>query len=121
MAAPGEYLFSTSLKWRADGELASRDKRAAHALVMSADGRPFELTPTQPMTYVALVSDGAGALIHVYGNANSWSNFHDQLEDLGVEVIENHTNEWDNDMEAIQEDCVSIQGLPELVKLTAYA
>lgn len=121
MAAPGEYLFNTSLKWRADGELASRDKRAAHAIVMAADGHPFQITPAQPMTYVALVADQTGRYAHVYGNANSWSSFVDDLEDIGCEVIENQTQDWDGDLKAIKEDCIYIQDLLKVTDFVAYA
>ena len=110
MAAPNEYLFSTALKWNSNGELTSKDYTAAHALVMVADKRPFELTPTQPMTYVALITDATGRYAHVYGNANSWSQFVDELEDVGCEVVENQTTEYDS-LEDIEEDCVTIQQL----------
>jgi len=96
MAAPGEYLFNTSLQWRSNGELSTREQHAAHALVMAADGYPFQLTSIKPMTYVALVADSTGRYAHVYGNANSWSNFIDQLEDIGCEVIENQTDDYDS-------------------------
>lgn len=49
------------------------------------------------MTYVALVCDLTGRYAHVYGNADSWSNFVDQLEDIGSEVIENQTDDYEID------------------------
>jgi hypothetical protein len=76
---------------------------------MSADKRPFTIPETQPMTYVALVLIRNSVAYHVYGNANSWSNFHDQLEDAGLIVVENQTSEWDGDLEAIKDDCIHIQ------------
>jgi hypothetical protein len=121
MAAPGEYLFSTSLKWKPDGELASNDRDRLTALVMVADKRPFEIPETQPMTYVALVADQTGRYAYVYGNSNSWNNFIDQLEDIGCEVIENQTNEWDNDIESIKEDCIYIQDLISKTDFVSYA
>lgn len=98
MAAPGEYLFSTALKWNSNGELALQDSQALTALVMAADKRPFTIPQTQPMTYVALVADYHGRYAHVFGNANSWVNFVDQLEDLGCEVVENQTEDYQDDL-----------------------
>jgi len=105
------YLNHTVLKWKHNGELSTRELTAVHALVMAADQRPFTLTETQPMTYVALISDATGRYAHVYGNANSWDNYIDQLEDIGCEVIENQTSEWDGDDKAIKEDCIHISNL----------
>jgi hypothetical protein len=78
---------------------------------MYADQIPFELPPTNPMTYVALIADATGRYAHVHGNANSWANFIDQLEDLGCEVIENQTSDYEGCMEAIEEDCIPIARL----------
>ena len=64
---------------------------------MAFEQRPFTLTETQPMTYVALVADYTGRYAHVYGNANSWANYIDQLEDIGCEVIENQTDDYEID------------------------
>jgi hypothetical protein len=110
MAAPSEYLFSTALKWKPNGELATRDLCAARAVVMHADQRPFEIKPTKPMTYVALIADASGRYASVYGNANSWDSFVDQLEDVGCEVVENQTSDYDN-INEIEEDCVTIEEL----------
>jgi len=112
MAAPSDYLFSTALKWRPNGELSSRELSAVHALVMAADKRPFHLNPTRPMTYVALVTDSNGYYANVYGNANSWEQFTDYLEELGCQVIENQTEDYENDNE-IEQDCMSIDQLLE--------
>ena len=35
--------------------------------------------------YVALMADARGYYCHVHGKAMSWDEFHNQLEDLGVE------------------------------------
>ena len=104
---------NTSLKWRSNGELSDHDLRAITAKLMACEQRPFTLPETQPMTYVALVADQTGRYAHVYGNSNSWKSFTDQLEDIGCEVIENMTNEWDGDEEAIKEDCIHISKLIE--------
>jgi hypothetical protein len=77
---------------------------------MAADQRPFEITPTNPMTYVALIADATGRYAHVYGNANSWSQFCNELEDVGCEVVENQTDVYES-LEEIEEDCVTIQQL----------
>ena len=107
---PRDYLNQTTLKWKPNGELTSKQLAAAHALVMAADQRPFTLTETQPMTYVALISDATGRYAHVYGNANSWAQFVNELEDIGCEVVENQTSDYDS-LEEIEEDCVTIQEL----------
>jgi len=110
MAAPEEYLFNTALKWNPNGDLSTRDQQAARALVMAADRRPFTLSPTQPMTYVALVADATGRYAHVYGNTNSWDQFLDQLEDVGCEVVEDQTSDYET-LAEIEEHCVTIQEL----------
>jgi len=104
------YLNHTALKWKPNGDLSTRELAAVHALVMAADQRIFALTETQPMTYVALISDATGRYAHVYGNANSWAQFIDELEDVGCEVIENQTDDYES-LEEIQENCVTIQQL----------
>ena len=57
------------------------------------------------MIYVALILDMTGQYAHVYGNANSWHQFHDQLEELGCEVIEDQSNDYKS-MEEIKESGV---------------
>jgi hypothetical protein len=32
---------------------------------------------------------------HVYGTANTWHNYCDQLEELGCEVVEDQTDDYD--------------------------
>jgi hypothetical protein len=46
-------------------------------------------------TYVALIADYTGRYLHVYGTARTWPNFVDQLEDLGCEVIENQSDDYE--------------------------
>ena len=88
---------NTALKWRPNGELSRHDLRAITAKLMAAEQRPFTLPEAQPMTYVALVVDQTGRYAHVYGNANSWDNYVDQLEDIGCEVVENQTDDYEID------------------------
>lgn len=111
MVLPTKDIVPTSLKWRTNGELSDLEKRSIIAQLMAFEQRPFTLPETQPMTYVALVTDSSGRYTHVYGNTNSWDQFHDQLENIGCEVIENQTSAWDGDEEAIKEDCIHINNL----------
>lgn len=97
MVSPAEHITHASLKWRPNGELSDHDLRSITAKLMAFEQRPFTLPETQPMTYVALVADYTGRYAHVYGNANSWSNYIDQLEDIGCEVIENQTDDYEID------------------------
>jgi hypothetical protein len=46
-------------------------------------------------SYVALVADMTGRYAHVYGTAIDWSSFIDQLEEVGCEVIENQTDDYE--------------------------
>jgi len=46
-------------------------------------------------SYVALVADMTGRYAHVYGTAIDWPNFTDQLEEVGCEVIENQTDDYE--------------------------
>ena len=39
-------------------------------------------------TYVALIADASGRYCHVYGTANTWHNYIDQLEDLRQAALE---------------------------------
>lgn len=111
MVSPAKHITPASLKWRPNGELSDYDLRFITAKLMAFEQRPFTLPETQPMTYVALVADMRGRVCWVYQNANSWDSFCDQLENLGCEVIENQTNEWDGDEEAIKVDCIHIDNL----------
>ena len=63
-------------------------------------------------TYIALVADEFGAYGWIYGKAPNWSQYVDQLEDLGYEVIENQTDDWVGcSEEEIAEDCMSIEAI----------
>lgn len=46
-------------------------------------------------SYVALVADMTGRYAHVYGTAIDWPSFTDQLEEVGCEVIENQTDDYE--------------------------
>jgi hypothetical protein len=46
-------------------------------------------------SYVALIADMTGRYAHVYGTAIDWSSFVDQLEEVGCEVIENQTDDYE--------------------------
>lgn len=63
-------------------------------------------------THIALVADQNGRYAHVWGTAQTFSLFHDQLEDIGCEVIEDQTEEWDGcTRDEIAEDCLSVHQL----------
>lgn len=78
---------------------------------MAVEQRPFTIPETQPMTYVALISDATGRYAHVRGNANSWAQFTDELEDVGCEVVENQTDDYLDDPESLVECTVTINEL----------
>jgi hypothetical protein len=46
-------------------------------------------------SYVALVADMTGRYAHVCGTAIDWERFVDQLEEVGCEVIENQTDDYE--------------------------
>jgi hypothetical protein len=46
-------------------------------------------------SYVALVADMTGRYAWVYGTAIDWSSFVDQIEEVGCEVIENQTDDYE--------------------------
>lgn len=63
-------------------------------------------------THVALVADRSGRYAHVWGTAQTFSLFEDQLEDIGCEVIENQSEDWDGCTPGeIAEDCLSVHQL----------
>jgi len=59
--------------------------------------------------HVALISDYDSGIWHVYGEAQSFNLFACQLEDLGCQVIENQSDEWEE--EEVEEDACSIAEL----------
>jgi hypothetical protein len=62
--------------------------------------------------HIALIVDRSGRYAHVWGEAPNWSKFSDQLEDLGAEVVEEQTDDWEGSTkDEIAEDCVAINQL----------
>jgi hypothetical protein len=62
--------------------------------------------------HIALIVDASQRYAHVWGEAPSWDKFCDQLEDIGCEVVEEQTEDWDGSTkEEIAEDCVSVHQL----------
>ena len=77
----------------------------------------------QPMShYVALVADATGRYAHVLVPGRTWGNVVDQLEDIGCEVIENQTDDYDQedfkDEESRAE--VSLLTISELLEITDF-
>jgi hypothetical protein len=79
-------------------------------------------------TYVALIADESGRYCHVYGNAVNWSTYVDQLEDLGAEVIEDQTCDyeiqdnvgiWTPSLRAMEED-LGVVHISRLIKDTDF-
>ena len=61
---------------------------------------------------IALVADFTGRYAHIWSEARTWHKFIDQLEDIGCEVIEEQTDDWDGcSKEEIMEDCLSVHQL----------
>ena len=68
-------------------------------------------------TYVALVADATGRYCHVYGTANTWHDLVDQLEDLGCEVVEDQTDDYDiQDLGTIDDEL----GVVPIARLVMY-
>ena len=62
--------------------------------------------------HVALISDYDANIWHVYGKAETFGTFACQLEDLGCQVIENQSDEWEDCTKAeLEEDAYSIAQL----------
>jgi hypothetical protein len=61
---------------------------------------------------IALVADRTGRYAHIWTENCTWNQFIDQLEDIGCEVIEDQTEDWDGCSKAeVQEDCLSVHQL----------
>jgi hypothetical protein len=81
--------------------------------------------------YVALIADESGRYCHVYGNSSNWSTYVDQLEDLGAEVIEDQTCDyedlhcitnadvWTPSLRAMEED-LDVVHISRLIKNTDF-
>jgi replicative DNA helicase len=65
------------------------------------------------MYHVALAKDGKGDYYMIAEDVATFRDLLNKIEDIGAEVIENQTEDWDNDVEAIQEECYSIAQLLE--------
>jgi hypothetical protein len=70
-------------------------------------------------TYVALVADMIGRYAHVYGTAIDWERFADQLEEVGCEVIENQTSDYD-DIDELTIDDMHEYGVITVQELTTH-
>ena len=70
-------------------------------------------------TYVALYADAAGRYGHVYGTAVDWPSFVDQLEEVGVEVVEDQTSDYD-DVDTLSVDDMHEYGVVTVQELTTH-
>jgi threonine dehydratase len=72
--------------------------------------------------YVALVADATGRYATVYVPGRTWSNVVDQLEDIGCEVIENQTDDYEaedfKDEESMKE--VGLWTISNLLSKTTF-
>ena len=71
-------------------------------------------------TYVALIADVTGRYCHVYGTANTWHNLVDQLEDLGAEVIEDQTDDYDMEDLGTIDDEIGVVSIKKLLTSTYF-
>jgi hypothetical protein len=70
-------------------------------------------------SYVALIADATGRYGHVYGTAVDWSSFVDQLEEVGVEVVEDQTSDYD-DIDTLSIDDMHEDGVIAIQELTTH-
>ena len=70
-------------------------------------------------TYVALIADASGRYRHVYGTAIDWPSFVDQLEEVGVEVVEDQTSDYD-DVDTLSVDDMKEYGVVTVQELTTH-
>ena len=70
-------------------------------------------------TYVALIADATGRYCHVYGTAIDWSSFVGQLEEVGVEVVEDQTSDYD-DIDTLSIDDMHEYGVVTVQELTTH-
>ena len=71
-------------------------------------------------TYVALIADVTRRYCHVYGTANTWHNLVDQLEDLGAEVIEDQTDDYDIQDLGTIDDEIGVVSINKLLTSTYF-
>jgi hypothetical protein len=72
------------------------------------------------MTYVALIADDSGRYCHVYGTADTWHNYVDQLEELGCEVVENQTDDYDIEELGTIDNELSVVPITKLLTSTDF-
>jgi anaerobic ribonucleoside-triphosphate reductase len=72
--------------------------------------------------YVALIADQTGRYGWVYVKANNWDTAVDQLEDLGCEVVENQSADYDFEDLQTKEDRLEIDviDIADLIKQTDF-
>ena len=70
-------------------------------------------------TYVALIADAIGRYCHVYGTAVDWPSFVDQLEEVGVEVVEDQTSDYD-DIDTLSVDDMKEYDVVTVQELTTH-
>ena len=70
-------------------------------------------------SYVALVVDMTGRYAWVYGTDIDWSSFVDQLEEVGVEVVEDQTSDYD-DIDTLSIDDMHEYGVVTVQELTTH-
>ena len=71
-------------------------------------------------TYVALIADASGIYCHVYGTANTLPNYIDQLEELGCEVVENQTDDYDIQELGTIDDEIGVVPINKLLTSTDF-
>jgi hypothetical protein len=70
---------------------------------------------------IALVVDSRQRYAHVWADVRSWSQFVDQLEDIGCEVVEDQSQDWhDCTKDEIAEDCLTVHQLLSDTDFVAY-
>jgi len=84
---------------------------------------PFSFsTITMTNHYVALIADVTGHYATVYVPGKTWGNVINQLEDIGCEVIEDQTDDYEitdfNDEESMKE--AGLWTIPDLVSKTDF-
>lgn len=71
-------------------------------------------------TYVALIADASGRYCHVYGIAEDWPDYADQLEELGCEVVEDQTDDYDMEDLGTIDDELGVVPITKLVMYTDF-
>ena len=71
-------------------------------------------------TYVALIADASGRYCHVYGTADTWHNYCDQLEELGAEVVEDQTDDYELEDLGTIDDEIGVVPINKLLTSTEF-